>query len=87
MRRGACSVLKFNDEVISDTYKFIEVRGGALWEVNCKQAVPQGQDKTEFQFSSRVPTTSAEGDYEDGGEEGESKMVFGIISSSAHLLA
>ncbi|KAI5287452.1 hypothetical protein KEM54_005991 [Ascosphaera aggregata] len=65
-----------DDEIISDTYKLIEVPGGVLWEVDCKQYL---KGKTEFQLEGANP--SAEGDDEEGGEEGESKMVFDIEES------
>ncbi|EEH16048.1 hypothetical protein PABG_06135 [Paracoccidioides brasiliensis Pb03] len=64
------------DEVISDTWKLIEVSGGVLWECDCKKYVKGAEN---FELEGANP--SAEGGEEEYGGEGGGEMVHDIEES------
>ncbi|KAL1959478.1 hypothetical protein VTO42DRAFT_1923 [Malbranchea cinnamomea] len=64
------------DEILSDTYKRIEVPGGVLWEVDCKKYPKKAVD---FQLEGANPSAEGGDDYGAGGDDdGPTVMVHDI---------
>ncbi|KAL2006886.1 hypothetical protein VTN00DRAFT_9554 [Thermoascus crustaceus] len=62
------------DEVLSDTFQLKEVEGGVLWECDCRKYLK----KTNEEFALEGANPSAEGEDEDAGGEGETKLVYDV---------
>nr|KMM72281.1 hypothetical protein CPAG_08578 [Coccidioides posadasii RMSCC 3488] len=63
------------DEIMSDTYKLIDVPGGVLWEVNCKKYAKKAEN---FELAGANPSAEEAGDEYGGGEESSGVMVHDI---------
>ncbi|WEW54596.1 hypothetical protein PRK78_000016 [Emydomyces testavorans] len=63
------------DEIMSDTYKLIDVPGGVLWEVNCKK---YPKKKENFELAGANPSAEEGGDDYGGDDAGPTVMVHDI---------